>query len=508
MKKLLVCALVALVLPAVASGKEVQSLKVCGAGECKSMSRDDAQPYIALLQRGGPYGGDASDVTTPVRAQPFYRLVFEIGAEGEKPFTVTSWYVRPGLTRWDLTQPFRRIPAELVKRLDALASGVDAIPAPSVVSARVNGKTARDAARYGALFGNLPAAKYSYSEQARAKVMLRVAPDRPNPWFSANRAIRFSAKTRVLYLATPVRVPTRLATSLARDGHFALSGIAPLALLAVVILTGGAAARRRRRLLLLGVTLAALALPTAALGKEVESVSVCGASGCKEVQGVAEPMARAFEGEQVSAVLGAVPVSSFYRIGLRIRGDDPPARQFSAELWYVRPNLIRWKDNRDVSGSPFRRMPAALAERVAAVAGTLTPYPAPRVVRGWVNDKPIADPRAYIGLFGKLPSTDTQLAGGERWLTITLAPDRANPWFSADNALMYVNKQQSLYLVKPLHVDDALAERIARDAGVPSPVRGGGTGWVAPAGIGAFGVVAAIAAASFWRRRRSHPTTA
>jgi hypothetical protein len=311
----------------------------------------------------------------------------------------------------------------------------------------------------------------------------------------------------VLYLTTPVHVPTRLATSLARDGHFALSDVGPLALLASVMLLAGAAARRKRRLPLFGVVVAALALPTTALAKEVQSVSVCGASGCAAVRGIEHAIADAFEGNTAQTVLGAVPVGSFYRIGLRIRGDRVPAGRFSVELWYVRPNLVRSKDDRDVSGSPFRRVPASLASRLAEVADTLTPYPAPRVMTAYVNDKRVPQPRPYIGLFGNLPSTKAEPSTPEQWLTITLSPDRPNPWFSSDTALMYLDKQQALFIVEPLHVDDALAERIAHDAGRPSPVRAGGTDWVKPAGMGAVGVAAAVAMGIFWRRRRSHLTT-
>jgi hypothetical protein len=505
MMKLLVCALVALALPGVAAAKEVQSLEVCGASSCTTLTGDVAQPYIALLQSGGD--SDARDVSANVPSQPYYRLVFTIGGEGAKPFTVTVWYVRPNLTRQDLSGAFRRVPAELTARLDAAAAAVGAIPAPGVVEARVNGRAARTAAAYNALFTDLPLAHVSSRAAANAKVRLVLRPNRPNPWFAAGRPLRFAPKSRVLFLATPVRVPQGLATTLARDGHFSLAGIGLDAFLASALVLAAAGVARKRKLTLFAVAAGALAVPTTALAKEIESVSVCGANGCAKVSGVARPMAAAFEGDTAQTILGAVPVGPFYRIGLRIRGDDPPSGAFSVELWYVRPNVIRWKDTRGVAGAPFMRLRASLAGRVDAVAKTLTPYAPPRVMRAYVNGKPVAQPRPYIGLFADLPTTDATTSSGERWLTIALSGDRPNPWITSGDAFLYLNEAQSLFLVKPLRVDDALAARIARDAGVPSPVRADAAGWVAPTGVGAFGVAAAVVAGLFWRRRRPRPTT-
>ena len=128
MKKILLCAIAALALPAPAAAKEIQSLSVCGAAGCARVDDATAHDSIALLQRGGAL--DEGDVSAPVAAAPYYRLVFTIGEGNGKSFQVRLWYVRPGLTRESPRDGFRQVPAELRAGIDTAAARVQAFPAP------------------------------------------------------------------------------------------------------------------------------------------------------------------------------------------------------------------------------------------------------------------------------------------------------------------------------------------------------------------------------------------
>jgi hypothetical protein len=510
MKKILVCVVAALALPAPAAAKEVQSLSVCGLRGCAQIKGPAAQDYIVLLQRGGEV--DDRDVTTPVAAAPYYRLTFTIrGEPTAKPFTIGLWYVRPNLTRQELSQPFREVPAGLVAGLEGAASRVTAFPAARVVAATVNGRRAADPGAYTALFGRLPAAETG-TTPGNVKLVLRA--NRANPWFGRAAPLRYAAATRTLFLTTPVRVPDDIAARIARDGHLTVS--MSFALLAALAF-GGAFANRRRRVVALAAVAGAFAFPGVAGAKEIQSVSVCGKNGCKAVAGAVQPFRDTFEGQgganEPRTILGAVPVRPFYRVGIRIKGDRTAAGTFSIAMWYLPPNVIRFGGGvRDLLSEPFRRIPAALAAQLQAATTGLQPFPAPRVMRAYVDDKRVDDARMYIHLFDNLQPTDATADTGTQFVNLALVPDRPNPWFADGVTFLYSNEAQSIFLVKPLKVGDDLAGRIADDAGLPSPVRDSGAGWGKPVGAGILSVAVLLAigflVAVSRRRHRAQPSTA
>ena len=262
-----------------------------------------------------------------------------------------------------------------------------------------------------------------------------------------------------------------------------------------------------KRLLL--VLAAALAVPSTAAAKEVQSVSVCGANGCKTVAGAVAPFRDTFEGQGTAneprTILGAVPVSQFYKVGIRIRGDA--THTFSIVMWYVRPDLIRFGGGlRDTLSEPWKQVPASLAAQLESAAVSLEPYPAPRVMKAYVNDRQVANPRTYIGLFSNLSSTDATTDSGKGFVNIALTPDRQNPWFASGVSLLYLNSAQALFLAKPLKVDDKLAQRIAQDARMPNPVRS--SGWhPVKLGILIGWIPIAVAVGLAYVRRRDRPST-
>jgi hypothetical protein len=262
-----------------------------------------------------------------------------------------------------------------------------------------------------------------------------------------------------------------------------------------------------KRLLL--VLAAALAVPSTAAAKEVQSVSVCGADGCKAVAGAVAPFRDMFEGQGTAneprTILDAVPVAPFYKIGIKIRGDE--THTFSVVMWYVRPNMIRFAGGlRDTLSEPWKQVPSSFAAQLEAAAEPLEPFPAPRVMKAIVNDRVVANPRQYIGLFTNLPSVDATTDSGKGFVNIALTPDRQNPWFASGVSLLYLNSAQALFLAKPLKVDDKLAQRIAQDARMPNPVRS--SGWhPVKLGILIGWIPIAVAVGVAYVRRRHRPST-
>jgi hypothetical protein len=264
--------------------------------------------------------------------------------------------------------------------------------------------------------------------------------------------------------------------------------------------------------------LAALVLPMSAAAKEVQSVTMCGTGGaCKAIAGGVQAFRDTFEGQGTAneprTIVGAVPLRPFYKVGIKIRGDRTPPGQFSVVMWFVPPNIIRMAGGvRDLLSEPFREVPATLAAQLRATTAELKPFPPPRVMTAYVNDKRLDNARAYVHLFDELPTTDTTTESGSEFVNITLVPDRANPWFVDGNQLLYLNDAQSIFLVAPLKVSDELADRIASDAGLASSVHDSGTGWGRPVGIGILSgcLLAAIGVfiASTRRRQQARPSTA
>jgi hypothetical protein len=267
----------------------------------------------------------------------------------------------------------------------------------------------------------------------------------------------------------------------------------------------------------LAAAAAALALPATASAKEVQSISVCGPSDCNSTGGgsadteALNTFRLAFEGGQVAgapvAALGAVPVGDYYRIGIRMRGDDPPAGQFSVEMWYVEPDLIRWRGD-DRYTESFKRVPPAVASILQGLSRDLKPYAAPRVITARIDGKRASDPSPYIGLFADLPTAEPALEPQERWASLGLTPDRANPWFNASVEFMYLPRSRVLFLGDPVKVGHDLATTIARDGNLPLPVGDGDGGWGRPVGFTILGIWFVVATVLFiisQRPRRPRP---
>jgi len=264
---------------------------------------------------------------------------------------------------------------------------------------------------------------------------------------------------------------------------------------------------------------AALAWPGAALAKEVKSVAVCGATACDEVGGgQSQQFIALFQDPPdlpggsggdaaVGAVLDPVPVGSYYRVVVTMGGGGE--RTFRAVFFYVKPNLFRLLDENGALSIPFRRIDASFVREVERIADGLEPYPAPRVIAATVNDKAVAHPAKLIELFDGT-RVEPGIDSGQRFATVYLRPDRANPWFTANVQFLYKPDTQLLILDEPLKVDRDTAALLADAGGFPLPAADGGRDWIRPAGFGVVVVALALAAALALvrTRRRPGPATA
>jgi hypothetical protein len=216
------------------------------------------------------------------------------------------------------------------------------------------------------------------------------------------------------------------------------------------------------------LAVAALAWPSAAAAKEIHSVAVCGPSGCATL--AAGPQLRQLAstmGSQPHAVIDSVPLSHYYRVDIRIRGDHEIGH---FRLFFVQPNLLRPAEG-DGIDTPFNALPPAAARVLASLAARIEPYPAPRVVEARIGSERVADPEPYGELFRTLPATSGR--GGAASLRLVLTPDRANPWFRKGRPLLYSPQGQILILDRALRVPDELATEIARDANLESAASSG-----------------------------------
>ena len=285
--------------------------------------------------------------------------------------------------------------------------------------------------------------------------------------------------------------------------------------------------------LVLLVALAALAFAPSAFGKEVQSVSVCGPEGCNSSGGGSAgggggsgsggggaaftALIRAFEGDPsatgaATTVLDAVPAGEYYKLGLDVRGDHPPAGRFSLELWYVKPNLIRFLRD-GAYPEPFKRLGPTAAALLQSLSQDVKPYPAPKVVSAYVDGKPVPHPQGLIELFSGLPSTDANANQSPTFANLYLKANRANPWFSDAMEFLYLPDQQALFFDKPVKVPDDAARTIAETGGFPLPADRGRS-WGRPVGVGILAVALLLAVTLFLLRRRprsaerAQPTTA
>jgi len=118
------------------------------------------------------------------------------------------------------------------------------------------------------------------------------------------------------------------------------------------------------------VIVAALALPTAAAGKEVSSMAVCASGGCHTIKDRAALHGFMNGGYETIAPDRAGP---FFKVNVRMTHDGEPAGQFTVQ--YLRAaNLLR--AGSDLGEIVWTRPAGTTARALRRAARGLRPYPA------------------------------------------------------------------------------------------------------------------------------------
>ena len=236
---LLVGIAAALAAPSGAIAKNISELKLCGPSACGTIT--DKTVLERWMQ-----AGDAGPTATPPFA-PYYRFEVTVRAgpgetfeNGKTSVTWSQWYVHSkqavrgenesGAAAW-FQQSGRA--AEIVA--DAVR-GVEPYPAPTITSATVGRKAARDPGSYERLFD--PRWQIAPDWSATDWRRIRLYSASPSPWTDGKNVLLYSSKKRSLSRdGTVVTVPKSVAGRLTRarslqggGGHaqlaFATAGVA------------------------------------------------------------------------------------------------------------------------------------------------------------------------------------------------------------------------------------------------------------------------------------------
>lgn len=139
--------------------------------------------------------------------------------------------------------------------------------------------------------------------------------------------------------------------------------------------------------ILVTAAVAVLALPASATAKEISSVTVCGASGCRTIQHPSQDIASGGDG-----IADPAPaLAPFHTVRFTV---DHEGGKDSWQIFYVpQPAFLAFRG--DDGRVTFERLEGdALAEFRAATRG-VDPYPAPAITRATVAGKEVADPASY-----------------------------------------------------------------------------------------------------------------
>lgn len=149
----------------------------------------------------------------------------------------------------------------------------------------------------------------------------------------------------------------------------------------------------RTRIIALPLALALLLLPAAAQGKGMQSVTVCGAGGCKDVT----PTSRSWEPFDFGPASATTPSpAQFVRFTIGI--GDGSGREHGEWSFLFVPSQAAVRILSDDSPPRWRALTADRVARLQRIAGGVQPYPADRL-RGAVageNDAPPSEPAARV----------------------------------------------------------------------------------------------------------------
>ena len=257
-----------------------------------------------------------------------------------------------------------------------------------------------------------------------------------------------------------------------------------------------------KKMALIGLVAAGLlAVAGTAQAKEIQSLKICGASGCNEVTD-----RNALQGwEQAGntdpdSVAVATP-QTFYTVDLAF-GDGQQIMHRDTAYWLPETNLMRFTSQ---TRDPWWRLFPGQVSMFKNVASGIEAF-TPKLSKVTVKGKAVADPNSYLRLFGKFPYTGIP-RGRLHLFTIAMRASEPNPWVNGTVLLRYDASRRLLirsdgYFKLPRSLAKLVLKRASLTASTTSSGSGGGH-TALYAGVGA-GLAAALAVLAVAGRKRMH----
>ena len=244
----------------------------------------------------------------------------------------------------------------------------------------------------------------------------------------------------------------------------------------------------------------ALALTSGAQAKELTSLKVCGASGCKHVKGQAFLRAAIglaeIQGEPVT--IRTPPPAPFFRLEFMVKGDEGTTPSF-LQHYVPSTGAVTWRVGESAWGWIDAGERRPLYER--AIAG-LKPFAKPTITRVTIDGKPAVDPASYTRLLWlNRPTSD--YPDDSDWVRIELGSETSSPWSTHASTIEYSPSENILWRgTEFIKVPEAIAERLEARKSLAVATKSGSFPWLALIG-GLGGASLAVPLALTLRRRRT-----
>jgi hypothetical protein len=194
MRVVLLAAVLALVVPAAAAGKELSAATVCGAKGCTTFQR----PSLELAG-----GGDGVSEPAPAAA-PYHSVELTVDEQGHHESWTVFYVPGPDMVVYRDQAgrtAFEKLSGDASAAFRRYTDGIAPYPAPTITGATVNGRPAADPQSYLSLFTERPVGE-AYPDVADF-VPIVLHATRPSPWTDA-RYLMFSPSSGSLERGTSV----------------------------------------------------------------------------------------------------------------------------------------------------------------------------------------------------------------------------------------------------------------------------------------------------------------
>jgi hypothetical protein len=204
----------------------------------------------------------------------------------------------------------------------------------------------------------------------------------------------------------------------------------------------------------------AVALPGTAAAKELDSATICGASGCRTIAQPPESLASGEDG-----ISDAIPApGAFYTVELSVSsGGEPDSWRV---YWIPDAETVAFRD--ESGRTTFERLSGAPLAAFRTATSGLEPFAGPVVSGATVDGRPVSDPGSYLELFGRPTQVDAVPYEAD-WVPIEIRSRRPSPWTNAV-LLVYSPSAEIVEAGGTTFVKLSRAEVEAVEAGAPFPL--------------------------------------